>query len=289
MDRERARKAFAAYVRPYGMDNPRIALKVVHTNRVSEVCEAIARAEGLTAEDIDLAWLCGLLHDIGRFEQLRRWDTFSDGESAPHALIGVEVLFGAGAAGLPEPLITANHECLLPNFIDRRDNDGLIRTAVALHSDFRLPAELNAREHLFCSIVRDADKVDILRTLQENTVQTILKVSDQAFLDSSFSEEALAAFHEHRCLRRDERHSPADYLLGLVAFVFELDFPESRRYLKEAGYLETFLERPFGLEPEFTVPETKRLYREIAEEAFAALAERTSGRAFRLLTDTPSR
>ena len=267
IDRARARAVFADYVRPYGTDNPRIALKVVHTNRVAEVCDAVARAEGLTGADVDLAWLCGLLHDIGRFEQLRRWDTFADGESASHALIGVEVLFGAGAAGLDEPLITPEHECPIARFVADRANDELIRTAIATHSDFRLPDVLNMRTRLFCTILRDADKVDILRTLEENTVQTILKASDKAFLDSRFSGEALAAFHEHRCLRRDERHSPADYLLGLVAFVFELEHVESRRILRERGYLDTFLETPFGLNPAFTHAETRDTYNEISREA----------------------
>ena len=271
MDRERARNAFAAYVRPYGTGNPRIALKVAHTVRVSELCDAIARAKGLSNKDVDLAWLCGLLHDIGRFEQLRRWDTFSDQESAPHALIGIEVLFGSGAAGLPEPLVAAEHECPLSAFIATRDHDELVRAAVALHSGYRLPAGLGARERLLCSLVRDADKIDILRTLRENTVQTVLKVSDQAFLDSGFSEEALAAFHERRCLRREERHSPADYLLGLVAFVFELAYAESRRILRERGYLRAFLERPFGLEPAFTHPATNSAFQTIAREALAYL------------------
>ena len=267
IDREQARAAFATYVRPYGTDNPRIALKVVHTNRVAEICDAIATAEGLANDDVDLAWLCGLLHDIGRFEQLRRWDTFSDGDSAPHAAIGIEVLFGAGAAGLNEPLVTPEHECRIDRFAADRSLDELVRTAVATHSDFQLPNDLDARTRLFCTILRDADKVDILRTLQENTVQTILEVRDEAFLGSAFSPEALAAFHAHRCLRRDERHSPADYLLGLVAFVFELEHAESRRILRERGYLAAFLERPFGIEPAFTGKDTRRIYAQIAREA----------------------
>lgn len=271
IDRVQARTAFADYVRPYGTNNPRIVLKVVHTNRVAEICEAVAVAEGLPGDDIDLAWLCGLLHDIGRFEQLRRWDTFSDGESAPHALIGAEVLFGSGSVGLDEALIAPGHECSIERFIETREHDGLIHAAVALHSDFRLPGNLDARTHLLCSIVRDADKVDILRTLQENTVQTILKVSDEAFLDSCFSDEALAAFHEHRCLRRDERHSPVDYLLGLVAFVFELEHAESRRILHDRNYLQAFLAKPFGLEPAFADARTQQLYREISHEALETL------------------
>ena len=94
VDRDRARAAFEAYVGPYDIANPRIALKVAHTYRVAAIAERIAAAEGWTAEDIDLAWLCGLLHDIGRFEQLRLWDTFRDAGSASHAALGEAVLAG---------------------------------------------------------------------------------------------------------------------------------------------------------------------------------------------------
>lgn len=284
IDRKRARDAFAAYVKPYDIKNPRIALKVKHTYKVAAIGERIARAEGLDPDEVDLAWLCCLLHDIGRFEQLRRWNTFRDGRSVSHAALGVDTLFGTAgtAAALARPVapelpdqLPAPHPAdpqalgsgRIDSFVDDRSNDELIRTAIATHSDFRLPDVLNMRTRLFCTILRDADKVDILRTLEENTVQTILKASDKAFLDSRFSGEALAAFHEHRCLRRDERHSPADYLLGLVAFVFELEHVESRRILRERGYLDTFLETPFGLNPAFTHAETRDTYNEISREA----------------------
>ena len=96
IDRERARTAFEAYLAPYDRENPRIALKAEHTYRVADLCDRIARASGFTQAGADLAWLCGLLHDIGRFEQLRRWGTFKDSMSASHAAIGVDVLFEDG-------------------------------------------------------------------------------------------------------------------------------------------------------------------------------------------------
>ena len=64
--------AFNSYVARYDVSDERIALKVEHTYEVAKLCDEIARGEGLPPADVDLAWLCGLLHDIGRFEQLRR-------------------------------------------------------------------------------------------------------------------------------------------------------------------------------------------------------------------------
>ena len=92
IDRDRAPEAFKTYTDAYDAANPRIALKIEHTYHVAETCDAVAREQGWAPEDIDLAWLCGLLHDMGRLEQLRRWDTFKDAESMSHAALGVEVL-----------------------------------------------------------------------------------------------------------------------------------------------------------------------------------------------------
>lgn len=48
---------------------------------------------GLDQDEIDLASLIGLLHDIGRFEQLKRYNCFIDSKTIDHALLGVQILF----------------------------------------------------------------------------------------------------------------------------------------------------------------------------------------------------
>ena len=171
IDRDRARAAFKSYTDAYDATNPRIALKIEHTYHVAEACDAVAREQGWSSEDIDLAWLCGLLHDMGRFEQLRRWDTFKDAESMSHAALGIEVLFGENPADAPATTS-------IRDFIDDPAEDGLIRASIAYHSDFRLPAQLDVRTRSFCDIVRDGDKIDIMRTIADSTVDTILKVDE---------------------------------------------------------------------------------------------------------------
>lgn len=49
------------------------------------MCERIAKAAGMCAYDVELAWLSGMLHDVGRFEQIKRYNTFSDADSVDHA------------------------------------------------------------------------------------------------------------------------------------------------------------------------------------------------------------
>ena len=96
MDRIRAKTAFKAYVEKYNIENINIRLKIDHTYRVAQFCERISKSLTENAADIELAWLLGLLHDIGRFEQLKRYNTFVDKDSIDHADLGADILFSNG-------------------------------------------------------------------------------------------------------------------------------------------------------------------------------------------------
>ena len=78
VDRVHVKKAFAEYTAAYNADDPKIKLKIDHTYRVAALCERIAKAAGMCAYDVELAWLSGMLHDVGRFEQIKRYNTFSE-------------------------------------------------------------------------------------------------------------------------------------------------------------------------------------------------------------------
>ena len=262
IDHAYALEAFRRYIEPYDTHNPRIALKVAHTYRVADLCTRIAAGETFPTRDIDLAWLCGLLHDLGRFEQLRRWDTFSDAKSTSHAQLGVSELFET-----PEDA-PGN----IRRFVEDAAEDELIRQAVGLHSDLRLPDGLDARTRSICTVVRDADKIDILHVMSESSVETVLGVSEQAFLASGFSSQALQAFGEHRCLARSERHEPADYLVGLICFAFELEYETSRREFVERGDIFRVLDDPFGLGRPFARSDAQDTWRRLGRELRAYLA-----------------
>lgn len=271
IDRERARAAFAEYIAPYDPSNPRIALKVAHTYRVANVAERVAIAEGMPADDVDLAWLCGLLHDMGRFEQVRRWNTFRDADSASHARLGVDALFGLRER-LGEPVSGTDADMpRIRDFVDDASEDELIRTAVALHSDYRLPNNLDGRTRTFCELTRDADKVDILRTVDTDTPETLLGCTADELLDSDLSAEAIAAFSERRCMLRDERSQPADFLVSFCCFAFELAFAGSRAVMLEQGYVFGLLEHPFGISEPFRREGTRHELARMAREMHAYL------------------
>ena len=96
IDRKKVKNVFKKYTDNYDTSDEKIKLKVDHTYRVAALSERIARSLGLGDDDTNLAWLIGMLHDIGRFEQLKNYGTFSDAESIDHAHYGVELLFEDG-------------------------------------------------------------------------------------------------------------------------------------------------------------------------------------------------
>ena len=124
VDRQKVLDAFAAYIRPYDAQDPKVSLKIHHTYRVAALCEQIGRSIALEGTALDLAWLCGMLHDVGRFEQLRRFGTFDDSKSIDHARAGVQVLFEQGH---------------IRDYLDDDSEDAMLRTAVEWHSAYRLP------------------------------------------------------------------------------------------------------------------------------------------------------
>ena len=96
IDRMHVKEAFKAYVSDYDLSDVKVKLKVDHTYRVAAMCDAITEDLGLSAADRDLAWLSGMLHDIGRFEQLRQYHTFQDRLSCNHAMLSADILFHDG-------------------------------------------------------------------------------------------------------------------------------------------------------------------------------------------------
>ena len=226
--REKVISEFQKYTSQYDLSNPKILLKVNHTYRVAQFCEEIAKSLSLNKEDIDLAWLCGMLHDIGRFEQVKRFGTFFDSQSVDHAQFGADLLFLEG---------------LSDRFMEKKEREAdLLEKAIRVHNQYRLPKDLSEREERFAHILRDADKIDILRVNYETPFEEVYNVPMEELLNSEVSGEVKEAFMEGRCAKRNSRTTAIDYLVGHICLSFELIFPKSRELLLEQGYVYKLLE-----------------------------------------------
>ena len=247
MNKKVAVEAFREYSALYDTDDIKIKLKIDHTYRVSDIASRIGTSVGA---DGDFSWFLGLLHDIGRFEQLTQYGTFKDADSVDHAELGADILF---KDGLIENFPTTFFSKMRLDGLDEPDErDGLdarriAETAIRLHNKLTLPDGLDEKTLLYCKILRDADKADIFRVLTEPPYDERNEriVSDSIFgAVEAAREDVMNCVHEHRCVPRRSDFTHFEALISQCCMGFELEFPESVRIVKKQGYLEKLMSLP---------------------------------------------
>ena len=112
----------------------------------------------MNQENIELAKLIALLHDIGRFEQVKQTNDFLDSNNFDHANYGVKVLF---------------EDKLIRKFIENNEYDNIIKKAIYNHNKYKIEENLNDAELLHSKIIRDADKLDNFRVKETEHFRNI--------------------------------------------------------------------------------------------------------------------
>ena len=92
IDLTNAKEEFIKYTKKFNLKDKNIEGKQQHSIRVMKISTEIAKGLKLSKEEIKLATLIGLLHDIARFKQYEEYQTFRDYESFDHGDKGVEIL-----------------------------------------------------------------------------------------------------------------------------------------------------------------------------------------------------
>lgn len=251
INRKNVINAFAEYVRNYDPSDEKIKLKIDHTYRVAGLCQRIAESLGLSEPDVDIAWLLGMLHDIGRFEQIRRFGTFNDVQSVDHAEFGADLLFKEGlirkfAEGyyeeceLAEPENQEDEQIIKNNEHHNKDT-GLLEMAIRQHNKYRVKEDLTERQRMFCDILRDADKVDIFKVNADIPMEIIYDVTTDELKNGVITKEVLESFYKKETVLKSVRRSAVDHIVGHISLLFELVYKESYRQAKEQGYVYKLL------------------------------------------------
>ena len=250
MNKEHIKNTFKDYVEAYDATDSKIALKIAHTYRVAELSDQIAESLNLNDKDRELAWTIGMLHDIARFEQVRIYGTFNDSMSVDHAEFGADLLFSEG---------------LIDRFEIDKNWYPTIEVAIRNHNKYRLPAGLSERDLTFCKIIRDADKIDIIRVNYETPMEEIYNTSKEVLVNDSISDQVFNAFFEESAINHSLKQTTIDRLVGHVSLCFELEYDKSRELLLKQGYLEKLLSFKSNIE------ETNSRLKEIEDYIFKYL------------------
>lgn len=222
-----AREQFERYISDYDLDNPKIHLKVAHTLRVMDSCRMLAESVHMNEEQTKLAVLIGLLHDIGRFEQLRLTNSFDD-SILPHAKCSLSVLF------------TQNR---LRDFIETDAYDSIIYESIKNHGVFRLDETLAGEALLYAKLIRDADKLDNFHTKLTESIPTMLDVDMETLSREEISDYAFETFQKCLPLENRKRETHLDMWVSYIAYVFDLNFAASFAYVRKHEYVRRLSER----------------------------------------------
>ena len=235
IDLLKAQKAFQKYISHYDMDIPSIRLKVIHTYKVMECSEYLCQQLHLSKEDTALASLIALLHDIGRFEQWMRFQSFADYKTIDHALFSSQLLFQDG---------------LIREFIDDDCYDMIIQHAIEQHNRYQIEEGFDERTLLFIHLIRDADKLDNFRVKEEEKIENILYVSLEEVNQENISPEIYQQFSHQELIYAPYRKTHIDMWLSYIAFIFDLHFIESIQYIQKYHWVERSFDRLHPIQSE---------------------------------------
>jgi len=232
MDKKEVEKLedwFGSYVQQFKSGDPswlpNIILKEKHTKRVCKEILGIGKEIGLNDEDLCLAKIIALFHDIGRFEQYAHYQTFVDRKSVNHAALSVKVVKENGVL----------------NSLDKSTKDLILR-AILYHNRFALPERETERCLFFAKLLRDADKLDIWRVVTDYYRRKDKKRNTAIELDlpdtPGISDDVYRDLMEGKIVHVVHLRNLNDFKLLQCSWVYDINFEQTFRRIQERGYLE---------------------------------------------------
>ena len=194
---------FKKYVDNYDKRSKAIKRKYKHSLRVMQLAKKYATLLNFSEEDIELATLIGLLHDIGRFDQSKLYHTFDDSKSFDHAEYGVKILFDNN---------------IIDMFRKNKKNDNIIKFAISNHNKLVIANHNKTeRELLHAKLIRDVDKIDILYQAGELHEIKIMTTKEK------ISPKVLESIKNHKPVLKKDALNKNDRIALLFSFAFDIN------------------------------------------------------------------
>lgn len=204
-------------------------IKRDHTLRVAGNVRQLAVSLSLNEEDEKIAVLAAVFHDIGRFSQIAEHNTLNDSVSADHAEIGSGMLrTGKYLSSLTE------------------ESRELVITTILHHNKLEIPKNIGPREMLHARLLRDADKLDILRVLTDyyagknkspNHMLT-WELPKSAQISAGVVKEILSG----KLVSKKEVKNEADVKVMQLSWIYDINFKTTVGMILRNRYLERIYE-----------------------------------------------
>ena len=206
-----------------------IKRKYIHSLKVANICLKLSKKLGLNK---NLSYALGLLHDYARFLQFTEYKTFSDFTSFDHGEMACKLLF---------------EENQIANFDIEQSLYPVLYVAIYLHNkkdvDLKFiknyleghPCPMPFEEVLkFVHLIRDADKIDILRVITEKDFQI------ENTLDG-ITPTLKKEVEKFKPPSKKYSKTKLDTMVIQLSFLYNLYFKESQKFLSLNKLLKVYL------------------------------------------------
>lgn len=204
-------------------------LKYEHSYRVADFAAKIAEEEKLNPTWLELSAITGLLHDIGRFEQVDRYGTLDDLISVDHGNFGEEVLQRTG-------------------FLNRLGPEEQIAVlfAVRVHNKRAINQFPDSLSECLAKIVRDADKLDVFRVMHHNMLNGSETQKRAVFLNltpsNKISPDVLLSIKQRMLVNKELVKTTTDFKLMQLSWIFDFNYRASRAIVRGSEHYRFLLE-----------------------------------------------
>jgi hypothetical protein len=224
---------FSEYVQSYYSKDPYVQMNIKsreeHTYRVCKNIVMIGRDMRLDEEQLQIGETIALFHDIGRFEQFKTYQTFSDRQSQNHATLSVKRL---------------QQTDLLKRVSE--EEKSIITKAISSHNLYTLPVHETTRCLLYAKLLRDADKLDIWPEILEYESKRHRHPNpaiEQDFVDTQdYSKNFIERIMHSRCINVVETKTYTDMKLCMLSWIFDINFLPTFHYIYRHRYLDRLVE-----------------------------------------------
>lgn len=195
--------------------------KKVHTYNVVENILQIANMENLDV-DMEIVELLGLFHDIGRFEQFRKYRTFNDAISCNHAKMSIKVLED-------ERIIHKLDYEIRKYLVD----------PILMHNLKDLPRFDDKKMYYYTALIRDADKLDNFRAVSEIKDKYLANFKGKMSEEPEIADEIVEKILESKSIYKYDLKTKLESQVVVLGYISsDINYKSTIKIIDEKKYVD---------------------------------------------------
>ena len=196
----------------FNLSDPNILRKFVHGLDTANCCFSLASSKYYDKSDREFIYAVGLLHDVGRMVQWKRYASFSDTKTRPHETLGVEFL----------------EEKWIARFFKTKQEQKLALKLISHHTTPYVGKDQNMKKYM--PILRDSDNYANLQYTATGLQRLWLN-------QDGVSPAVLAKFRLRQNLHGTPLHTKLDRILQFLSRTYAIEHNLLKRDLLARKYI----------------------------------------------------